>query len=751
VRSPGPPRIDDLVDLPRPGMDHPTRIEFSRDGRATTFLAPEPGGNLRSLWRLDLTNGKRTVLAGADPAPNSFTQEEELRRQRRHETAFGITDYRRAENADLIVAMQGARCIASRDGRPAVELPGASEAQATYPDPSGQRIAWVRASDLWCGDIAKETARRVTHDAEPGVTNGLEDFLAAEELDRFEGAWWSTSGAELLFAHVDERHIPLVSVAAAGSAAERAGREMYRYPFAGGPNPRTTLRITAPDGDGVERDAELDFADGYLARVVPHPLGGWLVAALPRDQTSLHWYLVDASGSATELWIERSQPWITLDNATRVLSDGRVVRATETTGYRHLELRNADGTALRSLTTGAWVVTDLMHVDEVRGEVLFVGTADGVLERHLYTVPLDGRKPVAKPRRLTAEAGWHAVMVSDDGNRWVDTWSTRSRPPRVVVRSRDGSADVIIHEPSTDASRAGLVVPDVTTLPAADGATDLQVAIFRPQRPAGAPIGASVVWVYGGPHSQYVGECWDLTVEPYRQALARSGFTVVVADNRGTANRGLAFESPIAGALGTVEVDDQVAVLDSLARRGEVDLDRIAITGSSYGGYLTVRAMSRRPDLFRTGVAGAPVVDWSGYDTAYTERYLNRPSSNPDMYRRASLLDGVASFRGQLLLIHGSVDENVHPRHTSALVEALHAGGRDAAVVLLPNQRHLVARPAAKRRWLSLALRHLRTAMRQQSSGTDAGARRSSAKTRAGSRTHNALRAGAGSRGQAAS
>ena len=751
MRSPGPPRIDDLVSQPRPGMDHPTRIEFSRDGLATTFLAPEPKGNLRSLWRLDLTDGKRSVLAGADPAQSPLTQEEELRRQRRHETAFGITDYRRAENADLIVAMQGARCIASRDGRPAVEVPGASEAQAIYPDPSGRRIAWVRAGDLWCADIAKGTAERLTHDAESGVTNGLEDFLAAEELDRFEGAWWSTSGAELLFAHVDERNIPLVSVAAAGSAAERARREMYRYPFAGGPNPRTTLRIAAPDGDGVEQEVEIDFADGYLARVVPHPLGGWLVAALPRDQTSLYWYLVDASGSATELWIERSQPWITLDNATRVLSDGRVVRATEATGYRHLELRTADGAAFRGLTSGSWVVTDVVHVDEVRGEVLFVGTADGVLERHLYIVPLDARKPVAKPRRLTAEAGWHAVTVSGDGNRWVDTWSTRSQPPRVVARSRDGSAEVIIHEPSADASRPALVVPDLTTLPAADGATNLQVAIFRPSRPDGAPIGASVVWVYGGPHSQYVGECWDLTVEPYRQALARSGFTVIVADNRGTANRGLAFESPIAGAFGTVEVDDQVAVVESLARRGEVDLDRIAISGISYGGYLAVRAMSRRPDLFRAGVAGAPVVDWSGYDTAYTERYLGRPSSNPDKYRRASLLDGVTSFRGQLLLIHGTVDENVHPRHTSALVEALHAAGRDAAVVLLPNQRHLVARPAAKRRWLSLALTHLRKAMRQQSSGTGAGARRSSARTRAGSRTRTASRAGAGSGGQAAS
>ena len=739
-----------MVGLPRPGTDHPTRIEFSRDGQAITFLAPEPGDNVRSLWRLDLLDGTRAILAGADRASRALTQEEELRRQRRREVGFGITDYRRADDADVIVALQGGRCIASRNGRPAAELVRVNRPQAVYPDPSGQRIAWVVAGDLWCGEIAKRTARRLTHDAEAGVTNGLEDYLAAEELDRFEGAWWSRSGAELLFAHIDERHIPLVSVAAAEAAAGRARREKYRYPFAGGPNPRTSLRISTPDGE-VQHDVDLDFADGYLARVVPHPAGGWLVAALPRHQTSLLWYLVDASGTATELWIERSQPWVTLDNATLIVSDGRLVRATEATGYRHLELRSAEGAPVRRLTTGSWVVTDLVHVDEARGEVTFVGTADGVLERHLYSVPLDAREPVAKPHRLTAESGWHVVTMSDDGNRWVDTWSSRRTPARVVVRSRDESPDVIVHEPSADPTRAGLIVPDLTTVPAADGATDIHVAIFRPQRPERAPVGGAVVWVYGGPHSQYVCEGWELTVEPYRQALVRSGFTVIVADNRGTANRGLAFESPIANAFGTIEVDDQVAVLEALARRGEVDLDRVGITGISYGGYLTVRAMIGRPGLFRAGVAGAPVVDWAGYDTAYAERYLGRPSTNPNGYRHASLLDGVASLRGRLMLLHGMVDENVHPRHTASLVEALHAAGRDASVVMLPNERHLVVRSAAKRRWLNLALTHLRNSMGREGQGPDVAARRSSPRTQACSPNGGASRAGAGSRRQAAS
>jgi dipeptidyl-peptidase-4 len=697
-------------------MDHPTQVEFTRDGRGITYLAPEPGGNTRSLWRLDLAHGTSSLLAAAADPPRTLTRAEQLSRQRRRETSGGITAYRRALAADVITMRDRRRWLVSRDGKPAGEVPGIRNATAVYPDPAGRRIAWASAGDLWRTDLADDAAqsraaaRRLSQDGRPGVSNGLEDYLAAEELDRFDGAWWSMGGGELLFAHVDERHIPLVEITAGQDLAGQTRGEAYRYPFAGGPNPRTTLRIAAADDPGL-RDVSIDFGDGYLARVLPHPLGGWLVAALPRDQHSLHWYLVQPSGAATELWAEHAQPWINLDEATRILSDGRVVRASEATGFRHLELRAAGGTLLRRLTGGEWVVTELVHVDEARAEVLFIGTADSVLERHLYVVPLDATQPVEGPRRLTTEPGWHAVTVSDDGKRWVDSWSSRDLPTRVVVRSRDGSSDVVVHEASSTPEGAGLVVPDLLTVPAADGATPIHVALFHPPRASDAPPGPTVVWVYGGPHSQYVRESWELTVEPFRQALVRAGFTVILADNRGTANRGLRFESPIAGAFGDVEIDDQAAVLDALALRGEVDLERVAISGSSYGGFLTVRAMTIRPDLFRAGVAWAPVVDWAGYDTAYTERYLALPTTNAEGYRRSSLLTRVGDLQGRLLVTHGTVDENVHPRHTERLLAALRAAGRDADSAMLPRERHLLERPLARRRWLTLALDHLRDAM----------------------------------------
>ena len=177
-----------------------------------------------------------------------------------------------------------------------------------------------------------------------------------------------------------------------------------------------------------------------------------------------------------------------------------------------------------------------------------------------------------------------------------------------------------------------------------------------------------------------------------------------------TANRGLPFESINAGAFGTLEIDDQIAVLKALAAGGDVDLQHVAISGTSYGGFLTVLAMARRPDVFSAGVAGAPVVDWGGYDSTYTERYLGLPADNPEGYERSSLLGQVDGLRGRLLILHGTIDENVHPRHTAELVEALRAAGHEASVVMIPDERHLLSRVESRRRWLTLAVDHLRDA-----------------------------------------
>jgi dipeptidyl-peptidase-4 len=204
----------------------------------------------------------------------------------------------------------------------------------------------------------------------------------------------------------------------------------------------------------------------------------------------------------------------------------------------------------------------------------------------------------------------------------------------------------------------------------------------------GAATPPAVLWVYGGPRWQYVRNDWEVTVFGLRQYLAQHGATLVVVDSRGTDCRGLAFEAAINQRMGWNEVADQATALRQLAARGELDAGRVGVVGASYGGFMAIMAMALEPDLFGTAVAVAPVSEWTGYDTAYTERYLGLPSENADGYRESSALTHVGAVRGDLLLIHGTVDENVHLRHSERLVEAFRDAGREVELVRLQEQRH---------------------------------------------------------------
>jgi len=327
--------------------------------------------------------------------------------------------------------------------------------------------------------------------------------------------------------------------------------------------------------------------------------------------------------------------------------------------------------------------------------VLFAATRDGVTERHLYAVPLDAQRPVADPRRLSVEPGWHTFVADGDGARWVDTWSDLEQAPGAAVRSRDGAA-TRIHEPLTTAVLEQLDPPELLELVAADGTTPIQAAVYRAGRPASSDPSPGVVWVYGGPHKQYVTRSWEVTADPLRQYLAQCGATVVVVDSRGSDSRGVAFESVIEGQLGWNEVADQAAAVRQLQERGVLRRGGVGIYGGSYGGFMTLMAMAREPELFRVGVAVAPVTEWSGYDTAYTERYLGTPAANQEAYRRSSALAHAEGVRGSLLLIHGTFDENVHLRNSTRLLDAFRSVGREIELVELRGQRHRTRGPAIR-------------------------------------------------------
>ncbi len=681
-----PLTIERVARYPRPGMGGPTRWAFTPDGRGVVCLASEGGGLVRSLRLYDVASGEWRTLAGPAAAHGEPpSREEELRRERARQRDLGVTDYRFARTAPertiLLPGGEVPRLIAG-DTEP-VAVRGAEGAITPRLSEDGSRVAFARDGELYAVSARGGEARRLTSGAADGLTNGLADFIAQEEFDQSDGFWWSPDGARIAFLRVDARHVPAFPIVHQGRAAVET--EHHRYPFAGAANARVRLGVVAADGgEPVWMDLGPEEDDQYLPRVRWRRDGLLAGLVLSRDQTRLSLRLFDpGTGAVLRALEERGEPWLNVGDF-RFLDTGELLWSSERSGFRHLHLYDAELAEARTLTAGGWAVTRIVEVDEAGRAAFFMATREGAAERHLYRVGLDGG-PV---ERLTHAPGVHACAVAPDGSAFIDTFSSRERAPATTLRRADGEAIATLYEqPEGEASAEalGLRPPEPRTLAAADG-TPLDAALYRPD---GAPPWPLIVSVYGGPHAQRVLDDWALTVDLRAQYLAQRGYAVLVADNRGAANRGLAFEAHLHRRMGTVEIDDQAAAVERLAAEGIADRARVGVYGWSYGGYLTCMALMRAPELFRAGVAGAPVVDWDGYDTGYTERYMGTPADNPDGYREAAVTTHAANLRGRLLLVHGLVDENVHFRHTARLIEALTAAGKEYGLLLFPEERHM--------------------------------------------------------------
>lgn len=682
--------IEQVAYFPRPGMVAPGAIRFTPDGSAVTYLFSEEGTLVRGLWRYEIATGERAVLAGPQRAPveeGGLSRDEELRRERSRLRELGVTHYQFATKADpaVLLVPMGGTLLVSVGGEALREIPGVEQALDPRLSDDGARVAFVREGELYVVEVAGGGPRRLTTGAEDGVTNGLAEFIAQEELDRDEGYWWSPDGERIAFIRADSRHIPKYPVVHQGR--DQVDVEEHRYPFAGKANACLDLGVVELATGAVrwlDLGAEKDI---YISSVAWRPDGTLTAEVLSRNQKRLQLFAFDAASGARELLREEdSDLWVNVDHGTRFLESGQVLYTSEKTGFRHLYLDDTGARTSRQLTEGDWAVTRLVSVDEERRLAFFMATRDSVLERHLYAVGLDG----GAPRRLTSEAGWHEAVIDRSHERFVDTWSSLSHGPRVALRSIDGAFEGMLFENSgATAEELGLATPELTTVTAADGATVLHGALYQPPASTKARPFPLIVSVYGGPHVQRVANEWSLTVDLRAQYLAREGYVVFKLDNRGSANRGQAFEAPIHLCTGRVEVDDQAAGVKRLVELGLADPSRVGVYGWSYGGYMTLMAMLRAPGMFRVGVAGAPVTHWDGYDTAYTERYMGTPAVNATGYEESSALAHVARLDGKLLLVHGMIDENVHFRHTARLAVALSSAQKEYELLVFPEERHM--------------------------------------------------------------
>lgn len=558
--------------------------------------------------------------------------------------------------------------------------------------PDGTRVAFRRDHDLYTLELASHKTTRLTHDGSATLLNGELDWVYPEELDLGTAYWWSPDSQHIAYMQFETaREFVCPQVDLRGL---RAKYEPERYPQAGTPNADVRIGVI-PAAGGETRWMDLgDVRDHLFARVYWTPDSKQLaIERFNRVQNELDLLLADATTGASHAVIhEADRYWINVTDQFKFLEggEGRFIWSSERDGFRHLYLYSLAGKQLARLTEGNWEVTSLAGVDEKRQIVYYVSSETSPLERQLYSVHFDGRERT----RVSHGAGTHAISMSPTTRYYMDTFSSLTQPPGRTLHNDDGKQVAVFKEPDRKPLEEYEILPtEITTVKTSDGATLyarlIKPANFDPQRKYPA-----IVMIYGGPGAQSIRNAWSGL--SWDQLLAQKGFVIWQLDNRGSAGRGHAFETPLYRRFGRQELADQREGVRYLISQGFVDPARIGIYGWSYGGYMTLYSMLNASDMFKVGVAGAPVTNWHNYDTIYTERYLGLPSENEEGYKASSDVTYADQLEGKILIVHNIEDDNVLFQNTLQMAVALEKAGKVFSMVTFPEKSHGVSGPLRK-------------------------------------------------------
>jgi dipeptidyl-peptidase 4 len=698
----------------------PRSFQISPDGSRVAFLRSRGGGDpVTCLWVLDVGTGGEGLVA--DPATlgdsaAGMTRQERARRERVREQAAGIVAFAtdsaltmatfvlggRVYVADLTAAAAAASRPDAPHGPPAQPrlLPARPPAFDARPDPAGRRVAYVSDGALHVITLSTDAdSELIGPNGTAGLSYGLAEFVAAEEMGRTRGYWWAPDGSSLLVARVDEA--PVIRWHIADPANPGRPPLGVGYPAAGTPNADVSLLHVGLDGGVVP--IEWDTGQFPYLVTVTWDAAGPLLVVQSRDQRRMRLLSADpATGTVTTVREDTGEHWLDIvPGVPARTGDGKIVWTTDDEGTRRLLVAAAadlcDGTAKPVTPPG-------LQVREVRAadgpEVLFAASAEPT-EIGLW---LHGPAGLSC---LTPEKGVHA------GDRVGGTTV-------VVSRSLDGPGTTVAVRTGGEAGGQAVTITSLAEIPYLPspqpdlftaGSSRISTAVLLPSwhEPGSAKLPV-LLDPYGGPGAQRVLAAQRSYLTS--QWFAEQGFAVVIADGRGTPGRGPDWERTIAGDWAGVVLDDQVTALHAAAGRcADLDTGHVAIRGWSFGGYLAALAVLRRPDVFHAAVAGAPVTEWRLYDTHYTERYLGDPAKNAAAYEATSLLGDAPSLSRPLLLIHGLADDNVVVAHTLRLSAALLAAGRSHTVLPLSGVTHMTPQEEVAENLLLFQVDFLRRAL----------------------------------------
>ena len=678
-------------ELVQPGAlmgEGPSSFAWSPHGAVLAYVAPAGGRDVLRIY--DAETGARRILL--DPGENP--------------DAIDVTSAQWSPKGDriLLTADDGLRLVDAKSGRlTAVPIAGSAVTAVGFA-PSGGSVAYVQDNDLRSIRLADGTVTRLTTDGSETVFNGNLDWVYNEELATrsAQPAYaWSPDGRYLIHLRLDESAVQDHPTTDFDPVPPTIA--WTRYPVVGTANPAATVHaIDLATGKSTPVPLPAG-ADEYVM-----PLFTWspdsreaFYMTEDRDHTVLELHAWDpATGTARTVIRETDPTWINENSyaAPVFLGSGdRFLWLSERSGFMHLYLYDRDGTLVRRVTSGDWMIDSPawnllvpgrpVFVDPTGDWAYFSATKDGPLQRQVYRAEI----ATGTLERVSRNAGFHFGALSGDGRFLVDQWSDVATTPATWIVRADGTRVAVLGK----SAPPSLDLPDVTrefvTVKAHDG-TDLYAQMVLPGSFDPARKYPVIVHWYGGPTLQMVSNRYGATnlfnmIE--RDTLyTQAGFIVWRLDNRGTFGRGHAFETPIFGELGKAALDDQLAGIEYLRTLRYVDASRIGADGKSFGGYLSLYALENAPGVFKAGVVASAPTDWAWYDTIYTERYMRTPAKNPQGFASTDLVSRAGRLVARPLIIHGLNDRNVHLQNSINLVEALEALDKPFDFLPLPNLDH---------------------------------------------------------------
>ena len=553
---------------------------------------------------------------------------------------------------------------------------------------SQQRLAYNSSQNLFVANIGS------TANALQVSRNGSHDLVYGQSVHRNEfgitkGTYWSPDGSLLCFYRMDQSMVPdypLIDI-----STRIATVAPTKYPMAGEASHRVSVGVFNVNTQQTVWLQTGDNLDQYFTGITWSPDSRKIfLYQLNRDQNHLRLWQFDATTGAREqqLYEEKHEKYVEPEGGVYFLpwDADKLIYKSEKDGFNHLYLYSIkEGRTLKQLTDQrVGVVLQLLGFNKATRSLIISATGTETLRHNLFRVPIDK----GEPKLLGAAEGVHNARLSADGSMLIDTWSSPSVPRQVdLIHTANGRIETL-HQ--SDNPWKEYDVPSITsgTIKAADGTTDLYYRLIKPTHFDPNKKYPAVVYVYGGPHARLVLGSWNYMARGWELYMAQLGYVVFVLDNRGSDERGRDFENVTFRQLGTEEMRDQMKGVDFLRSLPYVDANRLGVHGWSYGGFMTTNLMLTHNDVFKCGVAGGPVIDWSYYEVMYGERYMDTPQSNPEGYRNNNLTLRAADLKGRLLIIFGYNDPVCVPQHTLSFIRACETAGTHPDLLTYPGAEH---------------------------------------------------------------